>query len=1027
MLRLRAFGTLYVADSDGAPLTGAAGQRRVLAFLSALVAAGHAGLSRDKLAALLWPEADTERARHSVTQALYAARRALKCEDLFDAGGDIRLNRARLSSDVDEFEAALTGGELERAVSLYAGPFLDGFFLPGSPEFEQWSSSRREHYEGLIVNALQQLASGAEQRRDYRSAAGWRKRLAGLRPLDSSAAIDLMTAFAQAGDRAGALRHGEIHALLLREELGIEPDAAVSRLIAKLRNPTEFSDATASVVPAEARSRIAGPTQGATAADGHPIGTAVNDEPGRDSSLVERPSDVERPTHDATPSAPAAVVAQDSVPPLRARTSWLEFAVSSRVWWVSGTAAVILLALLAVVTGRLGARHEAAAPRAPVEAPLRQTVVVAPFRVAGASEALGYLRDGLVELLSARLADESAARSVDAGAVLSAWSKAGFTRDVDLPRATVVRLAASLGAERVVIGSVVGSTSHAILSATALNVPTGEVAGTAAVEGPVDSVTMLVDRLAARLLVQVAGEDGALAEQTTRSLPALRSFLAGQAAFHRHDYDAAQRAYERALERDSSFALAALQLARSAERLQSAEHRGRPLALAWLGRSTLSERDLARLMAMTGPRFPAPSSAAELVAAWDRLARLSPDRADSWYELGARLFHDGALAGLSSSLARANTALRRAYGIDSTYAPVRSLIAQIAANTAELAVGERPSRQSLPLDSVIGPFAPFIRWRVALARRDEAALRRIRDTMPHLGRANLRSIAEAAQFDAVALADARRAVDILRSRAVRTVDRLEAVEASHALSLNEGRLRDAEAALRELADLQLGSRAPQRLRVMNALYGDGNRAAAAAAAALLEQTASVLGRDSLLLGDERALNACVLAQWKLANGDTAGVATTVRALGAVDHTPSMRLGDTPPRLCAELLDATLAVTLRQSNAPGVLARLDAKALTAVTSGDAISYAPLLIARLYEQLGNAAAALAAVRKRTYMTGWPRYLAVALREEGRYAAATGDAVSAREAYARHLILRAAPDSMLVAARDSVRMALAALPFR
>lgn len=1022
MLRLRAFGTAHIVDSAGTPLNGAAGQRRILAFLSVLVAAGDAGLSREKLAALLWPEADTERARHSVTQALYAARRALKCEELFDAGGDIRLNRGQLNSDVEEFEAALAAGELERAVSLYEGPFLDGFFLPGSPEFEQWTSSRREHYEGRLVRALQQLASHSEERGDFRGAAVWRKRLAGLRPLDSAAAIDLMTALARAGDRAGALRHGEIHAMLLLEELGIEPDAAVGRLTARLRDPMAFSDGSASDIAVQRQRPITAPKQEVIVLDGRPIGIAVSGDPGPESSSVDQPSRAESPMHDATPSALAAPVARDALPPPRAGASWLDSRARSRMWWSMGTAAALLLVVVVMMAGSFGRRRPAAAPPAPIETPLRQTVVVAPFRVAGASEALGYLRDGLVELLSARLADDSAARSVDAGAVLGAWNKAGFTRDVDLPRATVVRLAASLGAERVVIGSVVGSTSHAILSATVLNVPTGAVAGTATVEGPVDSVTMLVDRLAARLLVQVAGEDGALAEQTTRSLPALRSFLAGQAAFHRHDYDAAQRAYERALDGDSSFALAALQLARSAERLQTAEHRGRPLALAWLGRSTLSERDLARLLAMTGPGFPAPSSAAEQVAAWERPVRLSPDRADSWYELGARLFHDGAVAGLSTSRTRANTALRRAYGIDSTYAPVRSLLAQI---TAEGAASDRVSRQPLPPDSVIGPFAPFVRWRMAVARRDEAALGRLRDTMPHLGRANLRSIALAAQFDVVALADGRRAIDILRSRAVRTADRLEAVEAAHALSLNQGRLRDAEAALRELAELQLGSRALQRLRVMNALYGDGDRVVAGSAAALLERSIPLSGGDSLVLGEEHALNACVLAQWKLATADTAGVATIVRALRAVGSVPTSRLGGTPPQLCAELLGAALAVTLRQPNAAAMVAHLDALALTAVTSGDAIAYAPILLARLSEQLGNPAGALAAVRKRTYMTGWPRYLAVALREEGRYAAASGDVASARRAYERHLILRGAPDSSLVAARDSVRSALAALP--
>ena len=49
----------------------------VLTLLSLLAVAGDGGLSRDKIIGLLWSETDAERARHSLTQTLYAARRAL--------------------------------------------------------------------------------------------------------------------------------------------------------------------------------------------------------------------------------------------------------------------------------------------------------------------------------------------------------------------------------------------------------------------------------------------------------------------------------------------------------------------------------------------------------------------------------------------------------------------------------------------------------------------------------------------------------------------------------------------------------------------------------------------------------------------------------------------------------------------------------------------------------------------------------------------------------------------------------------
>ena len=145
MIRLHTFGGARLADDSGQPLGGAATQRRTLALLAVLAVAGPAGLSRDKLIGLLWPESDEERARHSLTQALYAARRALQCDDLFAMrSSTIGLDFEQLESDVRDFESAVERGDLEAAVSVYAGPFLDGFFLSSSQAFEQWSSAQRD-------------------------------------------------------------------------------------------------------------------------------------------------------------------------------------------------------------------------------------------------------------------------------------------------------------------------------------------------------------------------------------------------------------------------------------------------------------------------------------------------------------------------------------------------------------------------------------------------------------------------------------------------------------------------------------------------------------------------------------------------------------------------------------------------------------------------------------------------------------------------------------------------------------------
>lgn len=1018
VFNLRTLGAVYVASADGAPLGGAAGQRRLLGLLAVLAVAGDSGLSRDKVVGLLWPEADAERARHSLTQALYSARRALGADDLFAVAADVRLNPARLRSDVQDLESALDAGDLRTAADLYRGPFLDGFFLAGSAEFEQWVSRERTRLEDRVASALEHLAERAQAAGELRSAVEWRKRLAALRPLDSSVAVKLMTALAAAGDRAGALQHARVHDLLLREELGIGADPAVAALAGRLRAP-------AASVSVEPRLPTLNHEPDAVPA-GEPTGAAAPT-----AAPAEAPA--EAPT--GAPPPPIPVVASPAAPDAQPERAANEAAGTARprapgapLRWRRRWAAVAAAALGAVAAA-LGApgvlrreRPTTAAPVATRSEP-RQAVVVAPFRVAGASESLAYLRDGLVELLSTRLADDSAARSVDAGAVLSAWRAAGLAASADVPRDTIVGLAARLGAERVVIGSVVGTRSHAVLSAQVVSVPSGAVTREATVEGPTDSVSALVDRLAAKLLVLDAGEDASLASQTTTSLTALRAFLAGQAAFRAGEYAVALRQYRRTLDLDSAFALAALQLARTADRLHTDEQRDAGIARAWRFRAALGERDEAVLLALAGPRYPAPSPATLQRGAWERLVTRFPDDAEAWYVLAARLFHQGAVAGVPTPHARAVFALTRALDLDPGNVPARTLLAQLAAGQpGDPAAGAIPGPRAL--QNAGGPLGPFLRWRVAIARGDSASLVAVRDTLRRLEPATLRALARASQFDAVALGDARRALGELRSRTAQTSERVEIAVAHHSLALNEGRLRDARNALDRIKDLQPGSGAHLRLQVLDALYaGVGQSAAAAAAADLARRVAAQPAARAV-----DAADACVLAQWRLARGDTAGVQAAVAGLrAATDAEPHYVAVVAPPAACADLLDAALAVTVGRGDARAVVARLDSLALTDAVAGDAAAYAPLLIARLHSRLGDTAGALAAIRKRTYMVGWPRYLAATLREEGAYAAAAAAPDIARQAYGRFLVLRADSDAELARETAAVREAVAALPAR
>ena len=246
MIRLRTFGSVVV-ERDGTPLAGRHAQRRRLALLTILATARKAPVSRDRVLALLWPDRDDGRGRHALAQLLYELRRDMGGEFSNGGGEDLSLHPEQFSSDVGEFEAALEAHAFDRALALYTGPFLDGFYVSDAPEFERWRKKQRTRLASEYLRALERLATDAELQRDTAAAVEYRRRIAAADPLSARHAMALMHALARSGDRAGAIRHAKVHAALLRGELEEEPDPAVMLLAERLtQQPVEVTPTPAS-------------------------------------------------------------------------------------------------------------------------------------------------------------------------------------------------------------------------------------------------------------------------------------------------------------------------------------------------------------------------------------------------------------------------------------------------------------------------------------------------------------------------------------------------------------------------------------------------------------------------------------------------------------------------------------------------------------------------------------------------------------------------------------------------------------
>lgn len=230
MFRLVTFGGLSLVDRDGSPVPT---PRLRLGLLALLASAGSRGLTRDKVVAYLWPESPAENARHALEQLLYSLRRQAP-KDLLVGADPLRLNPAVVATDVTEFEKAIAEGRLADAVALYRGPFLDGFFLSDSPEFETWAESERAELAREHARALYQLAKAAGSSGHHTvEIECWRK-LSAVDPLSERGATGLARALASAGDWSGALQHSKAYDALVRRELG-EERAQLTALVERLR------------------------------------------------------------------------------------------------------------------------------------------------------------------------------------------------------------------------------------------------------------------------------------------------------------------------------------------------------------------------------------------------------------------------------------------------------------------------------------------------------------------------------------------------------------------------------------------------------------------------------------------------------------------------------------------------------------------------------------------------------------------------------------------------------------------------
>jgi tetratricopeptide (TPR) repeat protein len=238
------------------------------------------------------------------------------------------------------------------------------------------------------------------------------------------------------------------------------------------------------------------------------------------------------------------------------------------------------------------------------------------------------------------------------------------------------------------------------------------------VEGAQDSVFMLVDRLSIEILRAIGGDPGAtgsvnLARATTTSLPALKAFMEGEVLYRRGDFRTAVPAYERAVEADSTFALALYRLSTSygwAESITSELATG-AIERAARFADRLPERD-ALLVRTELALQRGTLDGLELA----RLAtRRYPDDPEAWYTLGEVIYHYNDMLDLKRE--ESDGAFARALQLDPGFAPAWIHRSDLAFSVHDDSARARAFTDSLAL---LGPQSVYVArarmaWQLAYA------------------------------------------------------------------------------------------------------------------------------------------------------------------------------------------------------------------------------------------------------------------------------------------------------------------------
>lgn len=703
MINLVTLGSLQLNGESGPLLTG---RRKILALLACIVRRSPEAVSRAELTRLLWPDRSENHAKQSLRQALAELRPVLG-EALQTDAETVRVDVAACGLDTRLFDEAVRHERWEEAALHWGGDFLNGLEPVGGTEWAGWLAMERKVLRASAATVFRALHAVSERRDDRKAAMEWSLKWCDVAPLDEDACTARIGALVRAGRPVDAAVCYEGFVRRLHNESGAAPGSAFEALrqtfaagrpaptgkvmirgTVTLSGLSQLSMDARAV--AEAASVIEGPAdsallQAVSSVTSHSFRAAIGELTRHgilseaDGGRFEFTSAANRDkifgviSADRRLNLQRIVTARTGVPEPRRPAAPRKVAAAGYAGGTRLRPAALVAAGLAVAGLVAGANWAA-----------RVATASALELEPGSTILLDQVRDERDPALAFAV-NTAAALGLGQSRHVALYRQQGRRADssASAPHAERLRdLARREKIPRIIALDVQGTDSALRVAARLIDGSSGEVLGEETVETRRARLVDDLDRLLRRVRVTL-GEPEAIVRDSSRllrdvasaSIEALSAYASGLEAWSGNQGEAARAAWVRAVEHDSSFALAELALASDAFQRQDGDEGDRWVRRAVAHSERLTALDALRARLMLARRDGRLDEAASLA---EQVARRAPSGA-AWFELAS--VHVAA-----DRCADAVTAFERAISLDSTHAPSRLGLAECALSQGNAAV-----------------------------------------------------------------------------------------------------------------------------------------------------------------------------------------------------------------------------------------------------------------------------------------------------------------------------------------------------